>query len=93
MLTNTEHLIVSRDENACEPTPMTHIHHRDFPEMWCEGCNPEEAAQRLTQLLLRALDHSPSVWRHKAVEQAIADLQAYLEGARLQANEAKNADR
>lgn len=85
MLTHTEHLVVTRDDHACEPATMTHIHHRDFPEMWCEGCDPIEAAKRLTHLLLRALEHSPSAWRRQAIEQAIADLEAYLKTAKTEA--------
>ncbi len=55
----------------------TSIHHRDFPEIRAEGETPAVAASHLANHLTRALDSALTQWRREAVEQAIADVQAF----------------
>lgn len=57
------------------------IHHRDFPEIRAEGTDPADAAVQLVNHLTRALDSALTKWRRETVEQAIADVKAFAEGA------------
>ena len=52
------------------------VHHRDFPEVRAEGETPEVAATHLANQMVKALDSAPP-WRRQAIEQAIADIQAF----------------
>ena len=54
-------------------------HHRDFPEIRAEGGSPKEAASHLVNKLACALDSALTDWRRKRVDQAIADVKAYVE--------------
>jgi hypothetical protein len=55
------------------------VHHRDFPEIRAEGGSPKEAAAHLVNKLACALDSALTDWRRKRVDQAIADVKAYVE--------------
>ncbi len=55
------------------------VHHRDFPEIRAEAGSPEEAAGHLVNKLVCALDSALTDWRRQSVEQAIADVRAFLE--------------
>lgn len=55
------------------------VHHRDFPEIRAEGGSPKEAASHLVNKLACALDSALTDWRRKRVDQAIADVKAYVE--------------
>jgi hypothetical protein len=55
------------------------VHHRDFPEIRAEGGSPREAAAHLVNKLACALDSALTDWRRKRVDQAIADVKAYVE--------------
>ncbi len=55
----------------------TQVHHRDFPEIRAEGVSPADAAVQLVNQLTRALDSALTKWRRDAVQQAIADVQAF----------------
>ena len=52
------------------------VHHRDFPEVRAEGQSPAVAATHLANQLVRALDSAPP-WRRGALEQALAEIQAF----------------
>jgi hypothetical protein len=54
------------------------VHHRDFPEIRAEGQNPEDAATHLANQLTRALDSALTQWRRETMNQAIADVRAYV---------------
>jgi hypothetical protein len=55
------------------------VHHRDFPEIGAEGASPKEAAALLVHQLSRALDSALVDWRRKRVNEAIADVQAFVD--------------
>ena len=55
------------------------IHHRDFPEIRAEGGSPREAASHLVNKLACALDSALTDWRRQSVDQAIADVRAFVE--------------
>ena len=55
------------------------VHHRDFPEIRAEGSSPEEAADHLVNKLACALDSALTDWRRQSVDQAIADVRAFVE--------------
>lgn len=57
------------------------VHHRDFPEIRAEGGSPEEAAGYLINKLACALDSALTDWRRQAIDQALADVRAFLEQA------------
>jgi hypothetical protein len=55
------------------------VHHRNFPEIRAEGGTPKEAASHLVNKLACALDSALTDWRRNRVDQAIADVKAYVE--------------
>lgn len=55
------------------------VHHRDFPEIRSQGENPKAAASHLVNQLNRALDSALTNWRRDTIQQAIADVQAFVE--------------
>ena len=55
------------------------VHHRDFPEIRAEAGSPEEAAAHLVNKLACALDSALTDWRRQSVDQAIADVRAFVE--------------
>jgi hypothetical protein len=56
----------------------TSVYHRDFPEIRAQGDSPEAAASHLSNQLTRALDSALTKWRRETIEQAIADVQAFV---------------
>jgi hypothetical protein len=56
----------------------TSVHHRDFPEIRSDGETPAVAARRLIDQLNRALDSALTQWRRESIEQAIADIEAFV---------------
>ncbi|HZW32955.1 MAG TPA: hypothetical protein VFF52_19725 [Isosphaeraceae bacterium] len=55
------------------------VHHRDFPEIRAEGSSPKEAAAHLVNQLTRTLDSALTDWRRDRVNEAIADVRAFVE--------------
>jgi hypothetical protein len=55
------------------------VHHRDFPEIRAEGGTPKEAASYLINHLTRALDSALIDWRRDRVNEAIADVKAFID--------------
>lgn len=55
----------------------TQVHHHDFPEIRAHGKSPADAATQLVNALTRALDTALTNWRREAIQQAIADVQAF----------------
>jgi hypothetical protein len=55
------------------------VHHRDFPEIRAEAGSAKEAAGHLVNKLACALDSALTDWRRKRVDEAIADVKAYVE--------------
>jgi hypothetical protein len=56
----------------------TQVHHRDFPEIRADGESPVDAARNLSNHLVRALDSALTNWRRETIQQAIADVQAFV---------------
>ena len=73
MATDQDRVIVTTGATA----QATLVHHRDFPEIRAEGESPEAAATNLANQLTRALDSALTKWRRDAIEQAIAEVQAF----------------
>jgi hypothetical protein len=57
----------------------TSVHHRDFSEIRSEAGSPEEAAGHLVNKLVCALDSALTDWRRQSLEQAIADVRAFVD--------------
>ncbi len=55
------------------------VHHRDFPEIHAHGEDPNAAAGHLVNALTRALDSALTDWRRGSINQAIAEVRAFLE--------------
>ena len=55
------------------------VHHRDFPEIRAEGGTPKEAASHLVNKLACTLDSALTNWRRETLDQAIADVKAFVE--------------
>jgi hypothetical protein len=56
----------------------TRVYHRDFPEIRSEGETPSVAATHLANQLARALDSALTDWRRQTIDQAIADVRAFV---------------
>ena len=59
------------------------VHHRDFPEIRAQGDNPSDAAVQLLNHLTRALDSALTEWRRDSIVQAIDDVKAYTQQAKV----------
>jgi hypothetical protein len=57
------------------------VYHRDFPEIRTDGENPRVAAEHLANQLARALDSALTDWRRQTLDQAVADVRAFIAGA------------
>jgi hypothetical protein len=55
------------------------VHHRDFPEIRAEGSSPKEAASHLVNKLICALDSALTDWRRETIDQAVADVRAFID--------------
>ncbi len=55
------------------------VHHRDFLEIHAHGEDPNAAAGHLVNALTRALDSALTDWRRESINQAIAQVRAFLE--------------
>ncbi len=56
----------------------TSVHHRDFPEIRSEGETPVTAAAHLVNQLTRTLDSALTQWRRESIDNAIADVRAFV---------------
>jgi hypothetical protein len=79
MKPNKDRVIISPSECACHSVHTLKVHHRDFPEIWTEASSPEEGAAYLIGCLSRAQDAFRTSWHRLALEEAIADVEAFLE--------------
>jgi hypothetical protein len=68
-------------ENACQTcgADTIQVHHQSFPEMHIGGPSAGEAAERLAQRLVSALDVVADPAHREPVRQAIADVKAFLD--------------
>jgi hypothetical protein len=55
------------------------VHHRDFPEIRAEGSSPKEAASHLVNKLMSTLDSALIDWRRDRVNEAIAEVRAFVD--------------
>ena len=79
MGTDRNRVVVASGVCDCHTIHSTHAHHRDFPEIQAEGESPAYAAARLINQFAGVLDTASDRWRREAVEQAIADVKAFVE--------------
>jgi hypothetical protein len=80
MRTDPNQVIVHPTEcSACSAVHTTRVHHREFPEVWAECGSSAEGATHLMLLLSRFLDGAGSHYRRDAIEQALADVEAFLD--------------
>jgi len=84
MISDTNQVIVTTENDPRYSVRSLSVHHRDFPELRGNGESPEDAAVRLAELLTMALDSAPSAWRRGIIEHAIEDVQAFAERDRPQ---------
>jgi hypothetical protein len=75
MDTDTNRVVVTISSTSTAAS----VHHRDFPEIRAEAGSPEEAASLLVNKLVCALDSALTDWRRKTLDQAIADVRAFVE--------------
>ena len=61
------------------PGSQMQAHHRDFPEIRADGESAAAAANQLINHLTRALDSALTTWRRDAIQQAIADVQQFVQ--------------
>ena len=73
--TDRDRVIVSMEGVAAGGTS---VHHHDFPEIRAEGADAADAAGQLVNQLTRALDSALTHWRRETIEQAIADVKAFV---------------
>lgn len=57
----------------------TRVYHHDFPEIRAEGETPAVAGAHLVNQLTRALDSALTQWRRETIQQAIAEVQAFVD--------------
>jgi len=82
MTSGPNQVIVTTEDFALHSVHGLSVHHRDFPEVHCEGISPESAAALLSERLSASLDSAPSYWRRKNLERAIEDVRAFEKRAR-----------
>ena len=56
----------------------TKVYHRDFPEIRADGNNALDAATHLGNQLTRALDSALTDYRREALNNAVADVEAFV---------------
>ena len=74
METNVSRVIVNGGVTA----HTTEVHHRDFAEIRADGESAKDAASHLANKLALALDTALTEWRRECLNQAIADVEAFL---------------
>ena len=74
METDTNRVVVTVGSTATASS----VHHRDFPEIRADAGSPEEAATLLVNKLVAALDSALTDWRRQTLDQAIADVRAFV---------------
>ena len=84
MISDPSQVIVMTEDHLFHSVHSLSAHHRDFPEVRGEGNSPEEAAERLAELLLNSLDSAPSDWRRAELERAIGDVRAFAKQVGLE---------
>ena len=75
MATDSTRVIVTITGSSTAVT----VHHRDFPEIRAEGGTPKEAASHLVNKLVAALDSALTDWRRETINQAMADVRAFVD--------------
>jgi hypothetical protein len=78
MFTDLSRVHIHRGRIACLTVNTTHVHHRDFPEIWTEGGSAAEATGLLISKLSMASETTPSDWQRSAILQAICDVRELL---------------
>ena len=62
--------------------PQFRVNHRDFPDLQADGESPAIAAANLALHLEREIDAALDELHRKPLQQALADVRAYIDRAR-----------
>ncbi len=74
MATDDSRVIVTTGATASTFT----VYHRDLPEVRAEGETPAVAGTHLVNALTRSLDTALTDWRRSTLDQAIAEVRAFV---------------
>ncbi len=77
-MTDQDRVIVQSHTSPGHSFASTQVYHRDLPEIRASGENPASAAEHLANQLSRALDTALTDWRRQNIQNAIADVQAFI---------------
>ena len=82
MMPNPSHVIVTAADYPFDSSHGVCVHHGDFPEVRGEGGSPEDAAERLLQLLSQTLNTRTQRLCRESLERAIEDVRAFAKRQR-----------
>lgn len=86
-------VLVSHKTWGCMTCPVTHVHHREFPDIVGEGSSVTEGIEHLVFQLHRAREHFRGTWHNDAIDKAINDVACYRKTVASQtAQEAASPD-
>ena len=78
MTGDSHQVIVTQGDPQCPPSSALLAHHRVFPEIRAEGSTALDAAGQLLRRLGSVLDGTPNHWHRGDLQQALADVEAFL---------------
>lgn len=80
-MADVNQVIVEDGEQVCQLPLSTHVHHRNFPEIWTECETAAEGAAQLSGLLAREAEGAGDNWQRGPIQQAVADVEAFVEAS------------
>jgi hypothetical protein len=88
MTIDESRVIVTSGDCLCHSVHTTQTYHRDFPEIRAEDQSALKAAAYLIRLLNRSLNSASGPWQSEGIEQAIADVQSFIDsGGRIRSGD------
>lgn len=72
-------VIAQQDTTPGNSVASSQVYHRELSEIRASGDSPKSAAEHLVNQLTRALDSALTDWRRQNIQQAIADVKAYID--------------
>jgi osmotically-inducible protein OsmY len=73
----TNSMIVVDESFTHEGIPMRFVHHREFPEIRCEGETTTQGLTRLIHQLDQAREYAREPWQKDSIEHALHDARSY----------------
>jgi BON domain len=73
----TNSMIVVDESFTHEGIPMRSVHHREFPEIRCEGETAKQGVLRLVHQLYQSREYAREPWQRDSIDQALVDARAY----------------